>query len=438
MRTLAPALAAAVLGLTCAACTPADTDADTESDDLPPETSEPIDEPPDDGTGGVPGPGEEAPTAEPALSSSARTIRAATIRDTAAAQSLSQGWLLAGIADAETQMAHCWSELTWACQGPASSDCGGGPTVAGAGDGPCYLQQGGIGMFQFDAGTFADTLRREGDRILSVSGNVDAAIDFVVDMVIRSQFIAGVSTRDQAIAWLNGVSPNNARFTPWIQTVTSYYNGCFPSYSCYPQRYAHYRDHAVNIYYEFGADFWSDTGPLPGNVGALEVYWRREPSGAYQLHALASPEVTSVVYSVDDFEIAAANRADSDNFSATYTFTQEGVARNFRVDGYDADGELVAAGVGLIDVTADTAVYIKQMGEGLYEIGLERAPAGVAAIEVRADDYLLTDGVSNSTRPVRNAVRTTFNTLGPRQFAISTFNADGTLRGTLRRSMVLR
>src|SRR5262245_35623286 len=63
------------------------------------------------------------------LSAAARRSRAAQIRDAAAANGITQGWLLAGIADAETGMAHCHSELTWACMGPASSDCGGGPVV---------------------------------------------------------------------------------------------------------------------------------------------------------------------------------------------------------------------------------------------------------------------------------------------------------------------
>ncbi|MCA9614322.1 MAG: hypothetical protein KC586_16315, partial [Myxococcales bacterium] len=85
------------------------------------------------------------------LTAAQRRVRAGEIRDAAAANGITQGWLLAGIADAETRMSHCWSELTWACQGPNSSDCGGGPVVAGAGDGPCSLRQGGLGMFQFDA-----------------------------------------------------------------------------------------------------------------------------------------------------------------------------------------------------------------------------------------------------------------------------------------------
>ncbi len=186
-----------------------------------------------------------------------RMARAAMIRDAAAARGITQGWLLAGIADAETQMSHCWSELTWACMGPTSPDCAGGPIVAGAGDGPCDLMQGGLGMFQFDAGTYADTLAREGDRILTIRGNVDAAVDFVIDMVIRSTFIDGVDTEAEAIDWMNGVRVDNERFQPWYETVTRYYNGCSPTASCWATRVGRYRDFAANVYDEMGAGFWT-------------------------------------------------------------------------------------------------------------------------------------------------------------------------------------
>ncbi|MCB9594480.1 MAG: hypothetical protein H6719_17235 [Sandaracinaceae bacterium] len=193
------------------------------------------------------------------LTAAQRRVRAGQIRDAAAANGITQGWLLAGIADAETSMSHCWSELTWACQGPNSPDCGGGPVVAGAGDGPCSLRQGGLGMFQFDAGTFDDTLRREGDRVLLIAGNVAAAVDFVVAMVIRSTYVPGVDNRDQAIAWINGVRIGNGQWDAWIRTVTHYYNGCTPSASCWSSRYAHYRDNTTGVYSEMGADFWEST-----------------------------------------------------------------------------------------------------------------------------------------------------------------------------------
>jgi uncharacterized protein (TIGR03382 family) len=194
--------------------------------------------------------------ASSALTSAQRRARAGQIRDAALAAGITQGWLLAGIADAETNMSHCWSELTWACKGPTSSDCGGGPVVAGAGDGPCELRQGGLGMFQFDAGTYDQTLAREGNRILSIAGNTQAAVDFTTSMVVRSTYISGVDTRAQAIAWMNGVRIGNGRWDPWIKTVTHYYNGCLPSYSCWDSRYRHYRDDTSGVFNEMGASFW--------------------------------------------------------------------------------------------------------------------------------------------------------------------------------------
>ncbi|MGE3629626.1 MAG: NBR1-Ig-like domain-containing protein [Sandaracinaceae bacterium] len=205
------------------------------------------------------------------LSAAQRRARAGQIRDAAAANGITQGWLLAGIADAETGMSQCHSELTWACMGPTSSDCGGGPVVAGAGDGPCSLMQGGLGMFQFDAGTYSQTLAREGNRILSIAGNVAAAVDFVIAMVIRSSFVSGVDNDAQAVAWINSVRVGNGQWDAWVSTVTRYYNGCSPSSSCWSSRYARYRDFAANVYNEMGADFWMTDTMVADTYGAAYV-----------------------------------------------------------------------------------------------------------------------------------------------------------------------
>jgi len=169
----------------------------------------------------------------------------------------------------------------------------------------------------------------------------------------------------------------------------------------------------------------------------IEVYWARTTSGSYDLRALAPAAVVRVDYQVDGFTIGEARRSDGANFPTSYTFSSEGTARRFAVIGYDAQGRVIARGVGLLDVTAGVGVYIRQLGAGLYEIGLERAPAAVAAIEVRADTFLLRDAVSGATRSTRGAVRSNFTTLGPRTFRIATFNAEGTERGTLTRSFTL-
>ncbi|MFN7698318.1 MAG: hypothetical protein ACK5U8_10500, partial [Deltaproteobacteria bacterium] len=72
-----------------------------------------------------------------------------------------------------------------------------------------------------------------------------------------------------------------------------------------------------------------------------------------------------------------------------------------------------------------------------YEIGLERAPAGVTAIEVRADGFLLTDEISGATRSSRLEVRSRCMRLGNRSFEITTYAASGAARGTLRRALEL-
>ena len=374
------------------------------------------------------------------LTRTQRRTRAGQIRDAARGRGLRAGWLLAGIADAETQMSHCWSELTWACRGPVSADCGGGPVVAGAGDGPCSLREGGLGMFQFDGGNFEETLARDGRDILTIAGNVRRAVDFVLDMVVNSTYVPGVSTRAQAIAWLDGVRVDNDRFDPWVRTVTRYYNGCQPGWSCWSQRYAHYRDNATGVWSEMGgAAFWLEGGePTPVALAPIEVYWSRGSDGVYALRALAPASVARVVYRVDGWTIASASRGESGNFPASYRFSSETDERRFEVLGYDSGNAQVALGVGLIDVTDGTGVYIRQMGASLYEIGLERAPDEVASIEVRADGFVLTDSVSGATRSTRDAVRYRFTTLGERRIELTTYGADGRARGTLHRTVTLR
>ncbi len=237
-------------------------------------------------------------TADP-LTDAERTERCARIRDVAADNGISAGFLLAGIAEAETGLSQCWEELSWACQGPDSPDCGG-PVVAGAGDGPCADMQGGLGMFQFDGGTFAETIARDGDGVLLLAGNVTRAIDFVVNMVMSSQYV-DADTPEEAKAWLNQVTVDGPLWDAWITTVTHYYNGCVPG-SCgvFDQRYQHYSDSASSVYAEQGADFWvvelPPCSPIPAEGRVLEEtdrcfqkggplpFWRVGIGGESNLH----------------------------------------------------------------------------------------------------------------------------------------------------------
>ncbi|MCC6558371.1 MAG: glycoside hydrolase family 25 protein [Polyangiaceae bacterium] len=212
-----------------------------------------------------------------------------------------------------------------------------------------------------------------------------------------------------------------------------------------------------------GWSFWqySDSGSVPGVEGGVDVNrfngtldqllamaemndyapmelgWQREASGVYDFHAIAPADVVRVEYLVENYLIGGATRDDGADFPIAYTFNYAKSMRFIEVRGYDAGERQVARGIGLIDSIPGTAVFIRQMGDALYEIGLERAPGEVAAIEVTADGYKLTDGVSGTAHSTRLAVKSKFTVLGQRNFSIDTFNADGSKRGTLTRTFTL-
>jgi hypothetical protein len=213
----------------------------------------------------------------PDLSQSAKVQRYTAIRDAANAHGLGNAFLLAGIANDETNLAMCWSEATWACQGPSSPDCGGGPVIAGSSDGPCGDQQGGLGMFQFDAGTYQDTLNTYGTNVLTIDGQVAHAIDYAVNMVKISAYTTNAETDDKARAWIANFDPNNGTLRDqWIRTVVQYYNGCQPGWSCWSARYQTYSDgYQTAIDEPGGLAFWAVAqgtrcGNSPAVVGEIE------------------------------------------------------------------------------------------------------------------------------------------------------------------------
>lgn len=169
------------------------------------------------------------------------------------------GYLFAGIANDETGLAMCWSEATWACKGPASPDCGGGPIIAGSADGPCSIQQGGLGMFQFDAGTYNQTIAKYGNDVLTVEGQLDSAVDYVVRMVRDSVYTTNAETDAKALAWLNNFDVNNGTLRDqWIRTVVRYYNGCQENWSCWGPRYQTYSEGLdLAISEPGGLGFWT-------------------------------------------------------------------------------------------------------------------------------------------------------------------------------------
>ena len=198
---------------------------------------------------------------EEALTKAERVVRYGKIRDACTSSGINgRGYLLAGIAMDETNLCMCWSEATWACKGPNSPDCGGGPVIAGSADGPCSSQQGGLGMFQFDAGTYSDTLSKYGSDVLTISGQVSHAIDYVVHMVKISKYTTNAETDAKAKQWVNDFNINNATLRDeWIKTVVTYYNGCPEGASCWASRYQTYNSGLQQVVDETGLPFWEGT-----------------------------------------------------------------------------------------------------------------------------------------------------------------------------------
>ncbi|HEY8144068.1 MAG TPA: hypothetical protein VIG06_15385 [Kofleriaceae bacterium] len=241
--------------------------------------------------GGDPAPAVKS--SEHALSAETRLARVTAIRDVAAGLGVFNGPLLAGIAQSETGMAHCWSEATWACQGPGSPSCEGGPVIAGAGDGPCSIRQGGLGMYQFDAGTYDDTLARDGEEILLLEGNIAKAVDFVLTRVTEE--IPGADQWQAAIAWLNSIpmEAGTPLMEAWASMIVCRYNGCCSDAAVCLERRAKYRDNAIDIYSEYGPEFWAaqPCEPIPADGRVVEErdgcyvaggdpqFWRRETQG---------------------------------------------------------------------------------------------------------------------------------------------------------------
>ena len=228
-----------------------------------------------------------------ALTTAVRHERYGLIRDAAAEMGLYNAALMAGIAISETNLAHCQSEATYACMGPASPSCDGGPIIAGAADGPCSAMQGGLGMFQFDAGTYADTVAAYGDSILTIEGNTAQAVDFVVKRLQQS--VSGVDGWLGATGWMNNVPmmAGDPVMEQWASFLACRYNGCCTTSSTCLSRGAGYRDNALMAFEEMGADFWrtADRCAAIPDGGVIDQrstcyiaagdprYWHRETGG---------------------------------------------------------------------------------------------------------------------------------------------------------------
>ncbi len=239
---------------------------------------------------GVP---EEGVVEQAALTQQQRHERLALIRDSARQVGVFNAALIGGIAISETGLAHCYGEIAAGCPGPASPSCGGGPVIAGGADGPCADMQGGLGMFQFDAGTYAQTLAVYGDRILTVEGNTAQVVAFLVERMKQS--IDGIEDWMSAVDYINNIplEAGNPVTDGWGAFLACRYNGCCSQSSTCIGRGNRYRDNGIDLYEEMGADFWRTAGacnamPEGGIIdtrtachlaGGDPRYWRVEDRG---------------------------------------------------------------------------------------------------------------------------------------------------------------
>ncbi len=352
----------------------------------------------------APGPDEVADVQQ-GLSGAARRPRSEAIRDVAAGEGLTNGVLLAGIAQVETGLSHCWSEATWACQGLSSPSCGGGPVIAGASDGPCSSQQGGLGMFQFDGGTYSQTIARDGEEILLLEGNIAHAVAFVAERV--RQDIPGVDSIPEAIEWLNAVpvQAGDPMFEQWIALVSCRYNGCC---GCSSQE-GKYRDATLAAKTEFEDGFWDIGGEVPaceliGPDGAVleetdkcavaggnPAYWRVEAAG----------------HGGELKWTHATDSASAENFGQWNLAMSE--AGRYRLEVASDGGVFGAseqAAYRVVHAGQETVVVIDQSSaNGFIELGVFDLDAGVNQY-VRFDDNT-GEPLSTQTRIVFDALRVT-------------------------------
>lgn len=187
-----------------------------------------------------------------------RRAVASVIRDVARAKGITNAVVLAGVAQQETNLVHCFADAPFHCAGPSSSSCGGA-ALAGSGDGPCNIRQGGLGMYQLDSGTHSQTIAQHGARVLELDGNIDIGIDFILHKVEICQNTPVFNSRDESIAWVNGAVPGTVAFEEFHRAMTSCYNGCSVAVcgrAVHDQRFAQYRDSTWRMLDEMGHDFW--------------------------------------------------------------------------------------------------------------------------------------------------------------------------------------
>ena len=352
------------------------------------------------------------------LGDDTRHARLAEIRDISAQMGLHNAALLGGVATSETGLAQCWSEATFACKGPASPDCGGGPVIAGGADGPCSAMQGGLGMFQFDAGTYAQTVAAYGDDVLTVDGNAALAVNFVVGKTELD--IAGVGDWASAMTWMDGVpmTAGDPLMQQWAKLMACRYNGCCTASATCTSRGNGYRDNAIAVFDEMGADFWRTAdrctalpadGVIDQRTACYEAagdprFWRRETTAGYGgglEWTMATDATAPANYAEWRVRTGRAGRFRVEAYTDGGDFAQSKLARYEVHHGAAVDVAVIdqsAAGgfvvLGEYDFTGDPAADERvRLGDNTGEASATKTHLAFDAVRVTAvDGGGLTDG----------------------------------------------
>ena len=186
------------------------------------------------------------------------------IKSVAKKHGVTNALLFAGVPNHESGLVQCWKDATWACQGPHSSYCGG-PVIAGSGDGPCGQQQGGLGMYQLDAGTYSQTLASYGSDVVELDGQIDKGVDVIIQKVWHCPNTPHYDNEAAVVTWLNEAKPGTATYEVFLSAMAYCYNGTPPGSSNFQNMRSNYRAGVQKLEDAFGHDYWygATTPPPP-------------------------------------------------------------------------------------------------------------------------------------------------------------------------------
>jgi hypothetical protein len=205
---------------------------------------------------------EDTESFDDALTNAQKKAVSDHIKSVAKKRGVTNPLLFAGVPNHESGLVQCWKDATWACQGPHSNYCGG-PVIAGSGDGPCSQKQGGLGMYQLDAGTYSQTLASYGSDVVELDAQIDAGVDIIISKVWHCPNTPHYDNEAAVIAWINAAKPGTAKYETFLSAMAYCYNGTPPGSSHFETMRSNYRAGVQKLVDAFGHDYWYGAASPP-------------------------------------------------------------------------------------------------------------------------------------------------------------------------------